>query len=943
MEPLNPTWTRVGPARPTGTPVPPEADNGNYLLDYDAEHRCVVYAFRSSPDQFGAAWAFDGVVWKPFATRPATFDQVVRDWAGGFHPAFGGLVGLSALRNGQPVGVAITPAGLVVLGSEEVIETIKSDNEESAGLTFKETTGELRIGRKSWAAFAVDRARAVVVCVSSEGVWELGRELVWNQAAAIPDELAFPGRRWRPQSGQDSCTAVWSPSRGAVVVRLIDDEDESVHVLEWNGRALVRLPAAGLPEDLHDKFSDRSAVLAEHPAHGLVLYSGSGEGRGAFTPGADGWAPLALGEGLPGSMGTRMAFDPQRELWVAGPGAYEGLGKQQLFHVRRGQRWERHGVIATPSPIDEIRESGGGGVLGVAGDAQVATGWRTTLHTAVWRAESGWREVVDAKEGERLFALGSPDGYRRVLIEAMDGKLHALATSGAVYRFEGDTWTVAAPADPSFDGWEFFEAAYDPASNRIVAFRGFGDDETRFFDGGKWAPPAFDGVAKAEAIDGPGLYYDTALGKVVSVGKARGAILANDAWVSQPVPGLAEVSEYRAVFHDPKTKETLLLRYHHGELVRFDFAGCTTVGTLSTPADIQQELDRANRGRVQTFKLPLEPDFVFDPKTRLLSAHCRYDRWGSYQVDLGPAFERAASFGPRTIPDLANAPSAPRPPRVRLPRVLSPLGEKVVGSLRSWAATNPVTYLKNAPQLVERLGRHLEPVVGGNVREAGAEAIPLGGSKLGGLPHVPVEGGFEWPNEDGTEEPLAFVCQINLGELTGDDRLPREGLLYLFSIFDSDRAYGGDIGDSTAKLLYVKAPGALQVAARPDSLDEAGVFPERRVALGPSLVCEEVKAGKASRLRFDGAIEDRFVKVLVEQGGAPTGTIQLLGRPHTFLPEDEYTARFDLEKEQLLLEVDGNGAAPDAFGEGTFFVMIDQAALAAGDLGAARIDFVPGT
>ena len=103
------------------------------------------------------------------------------------------------------------------------------------------------------------------------------------------------------------------------------------------------------------------------------------------------------------------------------------------------------------------------------------------------------------------------------------------------------------------------------------------------------------------------------------------------------------------------------------------------------------------------------------------------------------------------------------------------------------------------------VGPSLRPVVGAIVEPPGE--VPLGGSKVGGLPHV--DGTFSWPTEDDSDDPLALVCQINLAEAgLATSLLPKQGMLYLFSIYDSDRAYGYEIDETTSRVSTYRIRGS---------------------------------------------------------------------------------------------------------------------------------------
>jgi hypothetical protein len=255
------------------------------------------------------------------------------------------------------------------------------------------------------------------------------------------------------------------------------------------------------------------------------------------------------------------------------------------------------------------------------------------------------------------------------------------------------------------------------------------------------------------------------------------------------------------------------------------------------------------------------------------------------------------------------------------------------------------------PRIGDAVAPYLVPVVGASLPAEPADdrpdpdpAAPLGASKVGGLPHV--DGEFVWPTEDDEpDEPLALVCQINLADAAAaaPGQLPDHGLLYLFCIYDSDRAYGYEIDDSTAKVIYVPDPGPLHVATPPAGLSvEDGVFAERALTFGPSLCLEEQdEEGHYVAVRFDYAVEKAIDEELRARGGADCGNLQMLGRVHPF--RSETAELFDEETTRLLLYVNGYATARYAFGEGEILVVIDRDQLAAGRLDAAGVLFEPGT
>ncbi|WP_405727567.1 YwqG family protein [Streptomyces sp. NBC_01537] len=268
------------------------------------------------------------------------------------------------------------------------------------------------------------------------------------------------------------------------------------------------------------------------------------------------------------------------------------------------------------------------------------------------------------------------------------------------------------------------------------------------------------------------------------------------------------------------------------------------------------------------------------------------------------------------------------------------LKEKVIRALnaRSW----PSSVIEAlGSRIGDAVGPTLRSVVGG--QETGQSTpVELGCSKLGGLPHV--DDSFTWPTEDGTDEPLALVCQLNLGEVSAADRtaLPAAGMFYLFSIYDGDRAYGYEIDETTAEIVHIPQPGPLTTAERPEGLDDDGVFEERRLRLAPSLVCEAVGAdGKPDSAVFDHSVVEAIEETLVANGGCPAALLRLLGNPH--LRDREDRLMFDSLTHTLLLYIDGYAADRNAFGEGSFHVLIGNGDLERGQLGRAEILYRPGT
>ncbi|PQV46616.1 uncharacterized protein YwqG [Jejuia pallidilutea] len=79
----------------------------------------------------------------------------------------------------------------------------------------------------------------------------------------------------------------------------------------------------------------------------------------------------------------------------------------------------------------------------------------------------------------------------------------------------------------------------------------------------------------------------------------------------------------------------------------------------------------------------------------------------------------------------------------------------------------------------------LEPTIGIKTSKANEKSIPLGASKIGGIPDLPKH--FNWPTYK--NEPLSFCAQYNLSELNRFDlknKLPKKGIIYIFIYLDPD-------------------------------------------------------------------------------------------------------------------------------------------------------------
>lgn len=146
---------------------------------------------------------------------------------------------------------------------------------------------------------------------------------------------------------------------------------------------------------------------------------------------------------------------------------------------------------------------------------------------------------------------------------------------------------------------------------------------------------------------------------------------------------------------------------------------------------------------------------------------------------------------------------------------------------------------------------------------AGGETA-LGGSKVGGTPHVPA--GFEWPYYCGEDcdgikisRPLAFLAQLNLREVRRRDTdhlLPESGMLYFFYEAHTMR-WGFDPKDAgSARVFYADESESLAPAEFPADLDEEYRISEQRLSFQckTELPCyEEYKGATGGYKEYEAA------------------------------------------------------------------------------------------
>lgn len=138
-------------------------------------------------------------------------------------------------------------------------------------------------------------------------------------------------------------------------------------------------------------------------------------------------------------------------------------------------------------------------------------------------------------------------------------------------------------------------------------------------------------------------------------------------------------------------------------------------------------------------------------------------------------------------------------------------------------------------------------------------------SRIGGLPALPEE--MPWPTWK--DQPLAFLCQIDLGEIPAScDRqgLPDTGMLYFF-YNQGQETWGFDPKDAGSwRVLYAPVPSHPHRAA-PDGLDPDAVYPEKPVAFRPVQTYPDWQDDRVDQLDLNDAQSDAYIDLCLEVSG----------------------------------------------------------------------------
>lgn len=215
------------------------------------------------------------------------------------------------------------------------------------------------------------------------------------------------------------------------------------------------------------------------------------------------------------------------------------------------------------------------------------------------------------------------------------------------------------------------------------------------------------------------------------------------------------------------------------------------------------------------------------------------------------------------------------------------------------------------------------PSVRISARRVPSALIELGDSRIGGVPDVPT--GFEWPrwapkrqrpgmfakpSDPNSPQPMAFIAQVNLGELPRiDESMPDSGWLYFFydryhepSGFDPDDRGG-------CRVIYVNCErSALSRISAPEDADPDHLAELCLVEAWPELTLPDEVMG----LEYGDRAFDAYRAVVEELNTGGDLQNRLLGHPQPIQSSMELQCqlasngvycggtRFESEKAKLL-------------------------------------------
>ncbi|MBQ3760524.1 MAG: DUF1963 domain-containing protein [Clostridia bacterium] len=214
------------------------------------------------------------------------------------------------------------------------------------------------------------------------------------------------------------------------------------------------------------------------------------------------------------------------------------------------------------------------------------------------------------------------------------------------------------------------------------------------------------------------------------------------------------------------------------------------------------------------------------------------------------------------------------------------------------------------------------------------ENIPIGASKMGGMPDLPF--GTNWLRHEFDSTPLSFICQIDFAEVKPYDKenkLPDHGMLYFFYDCSEKTYWGCAPNDSSDWTVFYFDGDTSQLARRPvpDGIIQEGFFfKPARMCFDDALDLPDLYSSEGKTLTLSDDCRHKYLSLTYKE--APNAN-KLLGHSDNI----QFCMEEECEKEtgktgpwDLLLQVDSNKDCNMMWGDvGRLYLWITDEDLAA--------------
>jgi uncharacterized protein (TIGR02996 family) len=250
---------------------------------------------------------------------------------------------------------------------------------------------------------------------------------------------------------------------------------------------------------------------------------------------------------------------------------------------------------------------------------------------------------------------------------------------------------------------------------------------------------------------------------------------------------------------------------------------------------------------------------------------------------------------------------------------------------RPWCDLVGITLMRNvlASDLTAHADKFLRlarPALDYKAVRTADKKIPVGASKLGGLPDLPI--GVVWPTHD--DEPLSFLGQFNFAELSQSvvcRELPTAGWLSVFCMY-SDEDGNDDFPKGTWQMLHFPAGANLtRAASGPETTFRSG-----RLTFTETLTLPEESSPYRKEIGL-GKDEEAWDEYQEHVAGFRGGH-QILGYPGSI-----QSSVLDKKTERHLLTIGQDGTTQWEWGDGgSLYFTLAEADLLAGRFDRVRLE-----